>query len=96
MGALGENKNLLKGAQIGSLPPQVLLFTDASTEGWGAHIQQQKLAGRWTEQEKKLHINVLEMTAVLLALQNVSPGLKGQRVGIMSDNSSGGLPEQTG
>ena len=91
-----ESKTPLKGAQIGSLLPQVLLFTDASTEGWGAHFQQQKLAGRWTGQEKKLHINVLEITAVRLALQFVSPGLKGQRVGIMSDNSSGGLPEQTG
>jgi len=46
----------------------IRMFTDASLQGWGAHVQSSTYQGVWTSQEKKLHINVLELRAVRLAL----------------------------
>ena len=83
-----DPKNTTRGAPLGSPPPKALLFTDASTEGWGAHLLQQNIAGTWSPEEKTWHINVLEMKAVLLALQHFSPQFQGQSLGIMSDNST--------
>ena len=48
----------------------IQLFTDASNEVWGAHLAQRSTQGLWSDQEKRLHINVLELKAVSLALQN--------------------------
>ena len=46
----------------------ILLFTDASNKGWGAHLDQNSTKGLWSDREKRLHINVLELKAVSLAL----------------------------
>ena len=43
------------------------IFTDASTQGWGAHMGDSQIAGVWTHSEHELHINVLELRAVILA-----------------------------
>ena len=32
--------------------PQIQLFTDASNEGWGAHLEQTSAKGLWTDMEK--------------------------------------------
>ena len=37
----------------------IQLFTDASNEGWGAHIEQTSTKGLWSDREKRLHINAL-------------------------------------
>ena len=50
--------NVMRGAD--SVP----LFTDASNEGWGAHLEQTSTKGLWSDREKRLHINVLELKAV--------------------------------
>ena len=59
---------LLQGVPFGTLPPGLLLFTDASCAGWGAHLLDQRASGKWSEEEKMLHINLLEMKAVWLGL----------------------------
>ena len=46
-----------------------LIFTDASNAGWGAHLDNDSTGGVWSPTEKHLHINLLEMKAVLLALR---------------------------
>ena len=33
------------------------IFTDASTEGWGAHLNERTARGAWSLPESKLHIN---------------------------------------
>ena len=38
--------------------------------GWGASCNKHKIQGRWTEEEASLHINILELKAVLLALKS--------------------------
>ena len=45
------------------------LFTDASNEGWGAHLGDYTARGLWSKSEGDLHINLLELKAVLLALK---------------------------
>ena len=53
--------------------PCYIMQTDASTLGWGAHLQGKRTGGQWTEEEAKAHINCLEMKAVLLALPFPQP-----------------------
>ena len=61
---------LLQGVPFGTLPPGLLLFTDAFCAGWGAHLLDQRASGKWSEEEKMLHINLLEVKAVWLGLQS--------------------------
>lgn len=62
--------------------------TDASTLGWGAHLQGKRTGGQWTEEEAKAHINCLEMKAALLALQSFSTTLSGTHVRLELDNTT--------
>ena len=61
--------NMMKGADLHLKDHSIQLFTNASNEGWGAHLEQTSTKGLWSDQEKRLHINVLELKAVSLALQ---------------------------
>ena len=63
------------------------IFTDASLQGWGAHVGDALLQGLWSEEESRLHINVLEMRAVFLALKRFNPP-QGQSILISSDNTT--------
>ncbi|XP_070184091.1 uncharacterized protein [Littorina saxatilis] len=72
-------------------PPSVMsLFTDASKTGWGAHVSPngQEFAGTWSRAESKLHINLLEMEAVLRTLQCLAPSLTGTSITIHGDNQT--------
>ena len=61
--------NVMKGANLHPKDHSIQLFTDASNEGWGTHLEQTSTKGLWSDREKRLHINVLELKAVSLALQ---------------------------
>ena len=63
--------NVMKGADLQD--HSIQLFTDASNEGWGAHLDQHSTKGLWSDWEKRLHINVLELKAVSLALRGPVP-----------------------
>ena len=60
--------NMMSGAELHPKDHSIQLFTDASNEGWGAHLEQTSTKGLWSDKEKRLHINVLELKAVSLAL----------------------------
>ena len=66
----------------------ILLFTDASNEGWGAHLDQNSTKGLWSDREKRLHINVLELKAVSLALRDFKDQCQNQTVLVTTDNST--------
>ena len=53
----------------------IQLFTDASNEGWGAHLDQNS-------------INVLELKAVSLALRSFKDQCQNQTVLVAMDNST--------
>ncbi|XP_071101762.1 uncharacterized protein [Haliotis cracherodii] len=72
-----------------SEPPFILhLFVDASLEGWGAHFGGDQAARLWSPEEKVLHINCLEMEAVIRAVMFWKLRLCWKRLMIQSDNST--------
>ncbi|XP_068200862.1 uncharacterized protein [Palaemon carinicauda] len=83
-----DTSNTLKGTPFADDPPEMLLFTDASKEGWGAHLLDSTARGRWGPEEKNLHINVLEMMAVKRACLEFVQKLRGNTVALMSDNAT--------
>ncbi len=62
-----------KGVPLIPPPYDLRLYTDASTQGWGGHAGDIQLQGVWTPQEQLLHINLLEMRAIRLCLQQLLP-----------------------
>nr|CAH7764024.1 unnamed protein product [Callosobruchus chinensis] len=55
-----------------SLSPPVFvleIFSDASTTGWGIFCNGQKTHGYWTDRERSLHINCLELLAAIFGLK---------------------------
>ena len=83
--------NILEVYRVLKSIPEVdyTIYSDASTKGWGAHDKHHTINGRWTEGETKLHINVLELTAIKFAIFSLLPlqiGTKHLRV--MTDNST--------
>jgi len=85
-----DEETLLAGVPL--LPPQpsLYLITDASKEGWGAHLEPLSLiiSGLWSHQESHLHINNLEMRAVFLAVSHFQSHLRDSCVMVSTDNTS--------
>ena len=82
--------HLFKGVRFGTPAPDLHLYSDASRSGWGAHLHQ-VVSGVWSEQEKLLHINLLEMKALFLALQSFQDLVADRDVRQLD---SGGLRQQ--
>ena len=83
-----QEKNVLKGQPLHPLRHAVQIFTDASKEGWGAHLGDFTASGTWSVPESKLHINFLELKAVLLALKRFQQLVQGKVVLIATDNTT--------
>ena len=81
-------QNVLKGADLHPQEHNVQVFTDASNVGWGAHLNQDSIKGLWSDLEKSLHINVLELKAVFLALKHFRLQCQNQTVLVATDNST--------
>ena len=80
--------HLLVGVRFGTPAPDLHLYSDASSSGWGAHLLDQNVSGVWSAQEKLSHINLLEMKALFLALQAFQEDVAGHHVTAMCDNST--------
>ena len=80
--------HLLVGVRFGTPAPDLHLYSDTSSSGWGAHILDQNVSGVWSAQEKLLHINLLEMKALFLGLQAFQEDVAGHHVTAMCDNST--------
>ena len=80
--------NVMKGADLHPKDHSIQLFTDASNEGWGTHLDQSSTKGLWSDQEKRLHINILELKAVSLALRRFKDQCQDQTVLVATDNST--------
>ncbi|XP_061078563.1 uncharacterized protein LOC133111938 [Conger conger] len=79
-----DGRMLSVGVPMGAISTHVPVYTDASTKGWGAVCNGMMASGLWNPPLP--HINVLEITAVWLALQRFEPLLRGRHVLIRSDN----------
>ena len=78
----------MKDADLHPKDHSIQLFTEASNEGWGAHLEQASTKGLWSDREKRLHINVLELNVVSLALQSFKDQCQNQTVFVAMDNST--------
>ena len=79
---------LTSGIPIRPFQADITIFTDASNQGWGARMGDSKISGTWTLIDRKLHINCLELQAVIRALQHWAPLLQGHEVMVATDNST--------
>ena len=80
--------NMLQGEFLHPSEHDVLIFTDASNAGWGTHLKQDSTGGLWSQKEKGLHINLLQIKAAMLSLKHFTPQCKERQVLIGSDNST--------
>ena len=80
--------HLLTGVRFGAPAPDLHLYSDASSSGWGAHLLDQNVSGVWSDQEKLLHIYLLEMKALFVGLQAFQDDVSGHHVTAMCDNST--------
>ena len=71
------------------LDPQNILSGEfLHPRGWGAHLDHASTGGLWSHTEKQLHINVLELKAVILALKHFSDQCTKKQVLVASDNTT--------
>lgn len=77
-----------QGVVMGTISYRKVISTVASNSGWGALFEGRPVFGQWSDQEKCLHINCLEMMAVENALKCFLPLLQDQHVLVRSDNMS--------
>ena len=83
-----DEGNVLWGQFLHPLQHALQVFTDASSEGWGAHLGESTTRGVWSEPEGTLHINYLELKAVSLALKSFEHLCRDQIVLIATDNTT--------
>ena len=83
-----EEDNVLLGQPLHPLKHALQIFTDASKEGWGAHLDECTARGTWSLPESMLHINQLELKAVFLALKEFRTLVYNKTVLIATDNTT--------
>ena len=91
-----DESNVLQGQPLHPLKHALQIFTDASKEGWGAHLGEHTARGSWSVPESKLHINFLELKAVFLALKGFQHLCGQNRPGGHGQYNSGSLHQQGG
>ena len=77
-----------RGVMMGAISHRKVISTDASNTGWGAICEGTPVFGLWSDREKLLHINCLEMIAVKNALTRFLPVIRDHHVLVRSDNMS--------
>ena len=83
-----QESNVLTGQPLHPMQHALQIFTDASKEGWGTHLNEFTARGNWSLPESKLHINYLELKAVFLALQEFQDLCMGKMVLVATDNTT--------
>ena len=83
-----KETNVLTGQPLHPLSHAVQIFTDASKEGWGAHLGDFTPRGVWSVPESHVHINFLELKAVLLALKRFQHLVQGKVVLVATENTT--------
>ena len=80
--------NLNQGLSFPPPVPSLTLVTDASLDGWGAHLGSLQVADRWSDEWRNRHINNLELEAVYRALCHFQDRVRGSCVLVRSDNTT--------
>ena len=83
-----KEDNVLTGQPLHPIKHALQIFTDASIEGWGAHLNEHTGGGPGSLPGSKLHINYLELKAVFLALKESQDLCSNKIVLVATDNST--------
>ena len=83
-----ETEHLSLGCSLQTLPPDLAFWSDASDEGWGAHLSDQIASGLWSEEEKMMSINMRELRAAKLGLQEFQEIVQDKVVALFIDNTT--------
>ena len=78
--------NAWNGRALVRPSPDVIIETDASRTGWGAVCQGETTGGLWSQMEKKLHINCLELLAGSFAVKSFTKDRLCVHVRLRMDN----------
>ena len=79
---------VMKGSDFHPKGHNIQTFMDTSNIGLGAHLKQDSVKGLWSDGEKRLHINVLELKAVFLSLKRFKGQCQNETVLVATDNST--------
>ncbi len=79
---------LRAGVPLEQVSRHAVVFTDASTTGWGATYNGHAVSGVWTGPQLHWHINCLELLAVRLALSRLRGRLQRKDVLVRTDNTA--------
>ncbi len=83
-----DPSRVAEGVPLGYQPSGQTMTTDASIYGWGAVLDGNRSSGRWTPQEAKYHINVLEIMAVLREIHHFQESLQAGVLLVQMDNTT--------
>ena len=79
---------MLQGQPLHPIKHALQIFTDTSKEGWGAYLNEYTARETWSLPESKLHLNYLELKAVLLALKEFQDLCSDKIVLVATDNTA--------
>lgn len=68
--------------------PDVIIHTDSSSYAWGAVRDDSFTQGMWSQTEKNLHINVLEIKGAMLGIQALCKDLSHCHIQVQIDNTT--------
>ena len=85
-----NSNRFVQGMPIHPPDPKIYIYTDANHFGWGAHLEPMSLSfhGRWSEDQSRLHINMLEIMAICFALKKALKYIRHSCVMIPTDNTT--------
>lgn len=71
-----------------SSEPRPGILSDMSDLGWGALLGNLEVSGRWSSEEKGLHINVRELKGIHLGLQHFATQVHNKTIAVHADNTT--------
>ena len=83
-----NHNNVMTGVPWTSPPPDLTIYTDSSDQGWGGTLDEQKVAGKWSQEFQTQHINLKEMMAVWKTLNHFQNQLRNKCILVATDNTS--------
>ena len=91
-----EEDNVLQRQPLQPISHALQVFTDASKEGWGAHLNEHTAKGIWSLPESKLPIKYLKLKAVFLVLREFQDLLRQNSSDRNQQHHSGVIHKQAG
>ena len=83
-----QNLDLNNGRCILCTVPKIVIESDASKSGWVAVCQGQSAGGPWSQEERREHINLLELKAAHMTVLIFAGRLKPESVHLQMGNQA--------